>query len=52
MDPKDQELVKQSINRILANRDYLPVKNFANDFSDGILFQIIVNQLFVTNINL
>ena len=42
----DKEELKQFINQILTKAGYQPVKKFALEFADGIVFQTVFNIMF------
>jgi len=42
----DKDQLKAFVNKILAKKGYPPVTKFANEFSDGIMFQNLFNCLF------
>ena len=42
----DKEELKKFVNRILSKQGFPPVKKFAMEFSDGIIFQTVFNIMF------
>ena len=42
----DKSELKSFVNKILAKRGFPPVKNFASEFADGIVFQNVFNIMF------
>jgi len=47
----DQAELKKFVNKIFAKKGYPPVKNFAAEFSDGILFERLYNLVYDEKIN-
>ena len=47
----DKQDLKNFINKILQKGGYPPVKHFAREFSDGIMYQLIFNLLFDSHID-
>ena len=48
----DQDLIQDSVNRILQKKDNKTVNNFAVEFADGKLFLQLFNQLFAANMKI
>ena len=42
----NKDELKKFVNKILAKRNYPPVRQFALEFADGIIFQRVFNILF------
>ena len=42
----NKDELKAFVNKILDKKGYSPAGNFAQDFADGILFQIVFNSVF------
>lgn len=47
----NREELRVFVNKILAKKNIAPVKKFAEEFSDGIMYQHVFNALFDENIN-
>ena len=47
----DKEELKKFVNKIFVKKGYPPVKKFASEFADGILFQLLFNLLYDEKIN-
>ena len=42
----DKEELRKFVNRIFAKKGYPPVRKFAPEFADGILFQLLFNLMY------
>ena len=42
----NKDELKKFVNKILAKRNYPPVRQFASEFADGIVFEQVFNILF------
>jgi len=51
MDPEYIEQLKAAVNKLLLSRN-VRVTDFAAQFADGVLFEILFRQLFGANFNL
>lgn len=47
----DKDELRKFVNKIFAKKGYPPVKKFATEFSDGILFQLLFNLMYDEHIN-
>jgi hypothetical protein len=42
----DKKELKKFVNKILEKKGHAPIKEFAREFSDGIMYQNVFNALF------
>ena len=47
----DKDELRKFVNKIFAKKGHPPVKKFAAEFSDGILFQLLFNLMYDEHIN-
>lgn len=47
----DKEELRKFVNKIFAQRGQAPVKKFAKEFSDGVLFELLFNIMYDENID-
>ena len=47
----DSQYLKKAVNKIFAKANLSPVKKFAVEFADGILFQTLFNIIYDEQIN-